>query len=306
MANTSQSSLAIISAILGNLAIAISKFTASFFTSSAAMFAEGIHSLVDTGNGILLLVGIRKSQRPPDHEHPFGYGKEIYFWTLVVSILIFALGGGISIYEGLIHLFTPRPLGDPFWNYIVLAIAFAFEFSVLIIALKEFNRFRKPGQSIFQAIKQSKDPSLFTVLFEDAAATVGIVIAFLGVWMGQLFQNLYMDGLASLLIGIILCLVAFFLAVETKSLLIGESADPDMVAKIRDILEKIPYSAGASNILTMHFGPQYILVNVDLRFREGTTADQMIACIDQVERQLLKEFPQVKKVFVEADSLVSV
>src|ERR1041384_2476071 len=228
-----ESKVAIFAAIAANFAIAITKFVAAFFSGSSAMLSEAIHSLVDTGNGALLLVGLRQSQKPPDDTHPFGHGKELYFWPLIVAILVFSLGGGMSVYEGITHLVHPHH-GDPTWSYVVLGLAFAFESVSAFLAYRAFRKELK-GAGVLETIKRSKDPTTFTVLFEDSAALAGLIVAFLGILLGDLLENPYLDGIASIVIGAILATVAVFLAYETKGLLIGEGVDPQTLASVRSI-----------------------------------------------------------------------
>ncbi len=230
------SKIPVYSALAANLAIAITKFIAAGITGSSAMISEGIHSLVDTANEILLLLGISKSKKPPDKNRPFGYGKELYFWAFIVSILIFGLGGGISFYEGITHLQHPSLLTNPKWNYIVLAFAFVFDGISFITALREFNRQRK-SMPFWQAVKRSKDPSTFVVLFEDAADLLGLIVAFLGIFLGHTFHNPYFDGIASILIGIILTVISLLLARESRSLLMGESIDESILKEVIRIAE---------------------------------------------------------------------
>jgi cation diffusion facilitator family transporter len=213
-----ESRKAIYAAIGANLAIAATKFTAAAFTGSSAMISEGIHSLVDTGNGGLLLLGIERSQQPADATHPFGYGKELYFWTLIVAIMIFAVGGGISAYEGLLHILNPRPIENPLWNYVVLGLAIVFEGLSFFVAFRAFQA-AKGEEAFWRAIHTSKDPTTFTVLFEDAAALLGLIVALAGIYLAHEFDNPYFDGGASIVIGTILAAVAVLLAYETKGLL---------------------------------------------------------------------------------------
>ncbi len=249
-----ESKLAIYGAIAANTLIAISKFVASFFTGSSAMLAEGIHSLIDTGNGLLLLLGLKKSNKPADHAHPFGYGKEIYFWSFVVSILIFSLGGGFAIYEGIHALEDPKVIEDPTWNYWVLIAAIIFEGTSLIIAIKTFKKSNPTGRLIPNIIK-SKDPANFAVIIEDTAAVTGLLIALIGIFLSQQLENPYLDGVSSLLIGVLLLVVATFLAHETKGLLLGESARPEVIAGIEKILSNNPEVKKWNFPKTMHFGP---------------------------------------------------
>src|SRR6266851_9003262 len=190
----SESWVAIFAAIIGNIAIALTKFIAAYFSGSSAMLSEGIHSVVDTGNGGLLLLGLYKSRKPPDFTHPFGHGKELYFWSLIVAITVFALGGGMSIYEGVTHLIQPEPLRDPFWNYTVLASAFVFESITWMFGWKAFRKVKRT-RSILEAIHTSKDPTTFMVVFEDSGALLGLAIAFCGVFFGQQLHNAYLDGI---------------------------------------------------------------------------------------------------------------
>ena len=261
----SGSKKAIFAAIAGNLAVAVSKFVAAAITGSSAMLAEGIHSLVDTGNGGLLLLGVRLSKQPPDAAHPFGYGKELYFWTLVVAILIFALGGGISVYEGINHVRHPSALHDPTANYIVLGLAMLFEGFALVVAYREFVSVN-PGRSIWKGIKHSKDPTTFTVLFEDAAAMLGLVVAFVGIFLSHRFDEPRLDGAASIIVGTILGVVAVLLAWETKGLLVGEGADPATIRAVRALAEADPGVERISDPLTMHVGPPTVLLTMDIQF----------------------------------------
>ena len=297
----SESRTAIFAAIAGNIAIAATKLIAAFFTGSSAMLSEGIHSMVDTGNGGLLLLGVRKSQKPADAGHPFGHGKELYFWSLVVAILIFALGGGMSVYEGVTHLAHP-PAYDPTWNYVVLAFAMIFEGISFYFAYKAF-RSEMSGQGVLATIHKSKDPTTFTVLFEDAAALLGLVVAFLGIFLGHLLNNPYLDGVASIVIGLILAVVAGFLAYESKGLLIGEGVDPQTLANIRSIAIADRSVWEVKKSLTMHFGPQDVLLALDIRFEKHLTAAEIAAAIDRLEKKIRDQHPEIKHIFIESKSL---
>jgi cation diffusion facilitator family transporter len=295
--------VAIFAAIIGNLAIAITKFIAAGVSGSSAMLAEGIHSLVDTGNGGLLLLGIHRSRKPPDETHPFGYGQELYFWTLIVAILIFALGGGVSILEGIEHLKHPRLPKSLVLNYVVLALAFVFESVAWIVAYREFGKIRG-RRGLWQAIRRTKDPTAFAVLFEDTAALLGLVVAFLGLFVGQQLGNPYFDGAASVAIGCLLCLTALLLARETKDLLMGESAHEEVVAGIRSLAVSHPAVERAARPLTMHMGAHDILVNLDVQFRPGLSAPEIERAVDELETAIRRHHPEVKRIFVEAESLV--
>jgi cation diffusion facilitator family transporter len=296
---TNESKVAVIAAIAGNLAIAATKLIAAYFSGSSAMLSEGIHSLVDTGNGALLLVGFKRSQRPPDEIHPFGHGKELYFWPMVVAILIFALGGGMSIYEGVTHLSHPAQHGDPKWNYIVLGLAFIFESISSYFAFKAF-RGELRGRHPIRAIRESKDPNTFTVLFEDSAALLGLIVAFIGIFLGHQLHNPYIDGIASIAIGLILCAVACFLAYETKGLLIGEGVDPATLDSIRAMTGSDPDVDELKKALTMHFGPHSVLVTLDVRFKADLTGEAIANAINRIERQIRERHPEIKYVYIEA------
>lgn len=289
----------IFGAIAANVAIAISKFIAAGFTGSSAMISEGIHSLVDTGNGFLILLGLRQSQAPPSKAHPFGQGKSVYFYTLVVAVLIFAIGGGMSFYEGIAHLQHPSPLTDPTWNYIVLALAMVFEGAALIVAIKNFPP-RKPGESLWQAIRHSKDPSSFAIILEDSAALIGLVIALLGVWLGHTFDNPYFDGGASILIGIVLALTAIFLAAESKGLLLGEATHPETIASIREIAAEDNNIAQFSHPMTMHLSPSEILLALDVHFKQGLSATEVAQTVSRLEQRISEKHPDITRIYVEA------
>jgi cation diffusion facilitator family transporter len=292
----------IFAAIGSNLAIAVSKFIAAAVTGSSAMLSEGIHSLVDTGDGLLLLWGIHLSCKPPDSTHPFGYGKELYFWTLVVAILIFAVGGGMSMYEGIFHLLHPYPLQDPLWNYIVLGLAFVFESISWVVAFGEFKAVADT-QTLWQAMHTSKDPTVFTVLLEDTAAILGLMVAFGGVFLGHQFRNLYLDGSASLIIGVILASVAFLLAYESKELLVGEGADPQVLASIRTLAQTDPAVESVMRSLTMHLGPHEVLLNLDVQFHHGLSAVEVEAAVDRLEKNIRRQHPEVTRIFIEAETV---
>ena len=264
--HTASFNKAIYAAIAANIAIACAKFAGAYFTDSSAMFSEGIHSLVDTGNGALLLVGLRLSRKPADETHPFGYGKELYFWTLVVALLIFALGGGVSIFEGVLHIRQPVAVSKPMWNYAILAFSFLFEGYALVTSLRESRPFQ--GKlSLWKAIRASKDPSLFTVIFEDAAALLGLLFAFAGVLGGEIFEAPWMDGAGSVTVGLLLMTVAMLLARESKALLVGEGADRETLVHIRELARA---EAGVERVdypLTMYFGPHNGLLT--MKFSSG-------------------------------------
>jgi len=290
-------------AVGSNLAIAAAKFAAALITGSSAMLAEAIHSVVDTGNELLLLLGIRRSARPADTLHPFGHGKELYFWSLIVAILLFGLGGGMSIYEGISHLQHPVEIRDPTWNYVVLGVAFVAEGASWVIAVRKLLEGRREGQSAWRTMRTSKDPTVYTVVAEDSAALAGVLVAFLGVLLGHRLHDPYLDGTASIVIGLILATVAGYLAVESRDLLVGESAGTDVVEDIRALAEADPAVVQASRPLTMHFGPDRVLLNLDIEFRPELTADEVAAAVDRLEARIRKEHPSIRRIFIEAEAL---
>jgi cation diffusion facilitator family transporter len=299
------SKIAIYGAIAANSAIAVSKFIAAFFTGSSAMLSEGVHSLVDTGNGILLLFGIKLSKNPPDEKHPFGYGNEVFFWSFVVAILIFALGGGIAIYEGVRHILHPRQLENVQWNYVVLILAMIFEGAALRVALKQFNASRR-NKPFMRALKDSKDSSTVAVVVEDTAALLGLMIALLSVLLGHLTGWPYFDGIGSVLIGVLLVSVAFFFAVECKALLVGEGLLPEEVEKIGQILDEEPRVSVYRRPLSLYFGPSEVLVNLDVHFIDNLNSDQIEQKVDLIEYRIKAALPSVNRVnriYIEADTI---
>lgn len=265
------------------------------------MMSEGIHSLVDTGNQILLLYGLKRAAKPPDKNFPFGYGKEIYFWSFVVAILIFAVGAGISIYEGIHHISHPEAMTSPYINYIVLTLAIIFEAGALYFAVVEFNKAR--GElGVYQAVRRGKDPSLFVVLFEDTAAMLGLVVALVGVTLAQVTGNPIWDGVASVAIGIILGFTAIWLAYETKSLLIGESAGESVTNKIKEIAGSKKGVNTVNEVLTLHMGPEFILANISIDFKDDLAAGDIEKIVQSTTDDIKAEFPFIKRVFVEAEA----
>lgn len=294
------SNIAIYSAIVANFLIAISKFLASFFTGSSAMLAEGIHSLVDTGNGLLLLLGIKRSKQKPDKMHPFGYGKEVYFWSFVVSILIFALGGGFAIYEGIHALQDPHTIEDPTWNYAVLGAAIVFEGTALYLALKTFNKSRAhQSKNLIKNIVRSKDAATFAVIIEDTAAVLGLLVALLGVFLSQLLENPYLDGSASIVIGVILLSVATFLAKESKGLLLGESAYDEVVRDVDELINASEYVKASNLPQTMHFGPDRILVIVEVDLVDNLELLEAERIVDELRNKIMEIRPNIKEVYIQ-------
>ncbi|MEH2061183.1 MAG: cation diffusion facilitator family transporter [Nostoc sp.] len=301
---TDSSKKTIFAAMGSNLAIAITKFIAASITGSSAMISEGIHSVVDTGNQLVLLLGISRSKKLADDSHPFGYGQELYFWTFIVAILIFGIGGGMSIYEGITHLINPSPLEDPRWNYIVLGIAILLEGYSWTVALKEFLP-TKGKQNFWQAIKNSKDPTVFTILFEDSAAILGLLVALIGIFFGHLFNNVYFDGIASIIIGIILAIVAVVLARESKGLLVGESAAPQTIANIRSLSKTEPGVKEVIRVLTMQLAPKEVLLNLELQFSHNLTGEEIALTVESLEASIRQKHPEIKQIFIEAKSLTA-
>ncbi len=292
---------AIYAALAGNGLIAVTKFVAAAVTGSAAMFAEGVHSLVDTGNQILLLYGLKAARRPPSPGFPFGHGKEVYFWSFVVAILIFGLGAALSFYKGLHHVLHPGPLSNLVVNYIVLGLAIVFEGASLTIALKEFRR-SKGRLGYFDAVHRAKDPTLFVVVFEDGAALLGLLVAIGGIFLCQVTGNPLFDGLASMVIGVILAVTAIWLAYETKSLLIGESADPDIVARIRETASSHPLVKTVNEVATLHMGPEFVIVTISVDFIDGIGVGQVEAGVTDLTKRIKAIDPSLRRVFVEVES----
>jgi len=298
----SSSRTAIYTAIAANAGIAVTKFIAAAMTGSSAMLTEGVHSIVDTGNEGLLLLGVRASRRPADPQHPFGHGKELYFYTLIVAVLIFGAGGGASIYEGILHVQHPEPIDRPFVNYIVIGLAMLFEGASWRYALKAVRRGRTAG-SIWRTVRESKDPTSFTVLFEDTAALAGLAAAALGVWLSTTLDMPALDGAASIAIGAILCVTAALLIRESKGLLVGEAASPDVLQKIRAIVGDDPDIAAAGRMMTMHMGPDEVMLNVNLQFRDGLPLDGVTAAVDRLEQNIRDAEPRMRYIFIEAEGL---
>ncbi|WPU95669.1 cation diffusion facilitator family transporter [Mucilaginibacter sabulilitoris] len=288
----------IYTALAANLAIAAIKLAAAAFTGSSAMVSEGVHSLVDTSNEVLLLLGLKRSQRPPDEQRPFGYGKELYFWAFIVSLLFFLLGGIVSIYEGIDHLRHPESARHLVWNYAVLGAALIFDGISFITALKEFNR-QRGATPFWQAVKRSKDPSTFVVLFEDAADVIGLLIAFTGILLSQLLANTLIDGMASLLIGLLLTLVAILLVRESRSLLMGETADPAELKAIRELLEKEAAIQQIKETRSMHLGPEEIILLLRIKFEPEKNVDQAANEIKRLRTRLQMAYPHYRQVFIE-------
>jgi cation diffusion facilitator family transporter len=293
---------AVITALAANCVIALMKFTAAVIVNSSGLLAEGFHSLADTGNQAFLLLGIRLSARPADRRHPFGHARERYFWAFVVSLSIFVIGAVFSVNEGITKILHIEPLRHPCWGYLVLVLSFIFDSYSWRIAFQELRGTIKK-QGLIRTIRESKAPAIPIILLEDSAAIFGLIIAFGGILFTCLTANPVFDGAASIIIGIILALVALILFYETKSLLIGEGVSEVDMRKIKEAIATVPEVKEVVNILTMHLGPEDVLVNLDINFANGLSTDQVEEAIDKVEREIQKELPAVKKIFVEAESL---
>ncbi len=298
---SSNSKKVIYAALIGNSLIAVTKFSASVYTGSSAMLSEAIHSLVDTGNQCLLLIGLKKSKQQADKQHPFGYGREMYFWAFVVAILIFAVGAGVSIYEGIQKVQHPHPVTSPMINFAVLGLSMVFEGVALYIALKEFNKSR--GDTPFiQAVRESKDPATFTVVFEDTAAMLGLMIAFIGLLIADIYNLPVLDGVASIGIGLILAATAIFLAYETKALLIGEAADPSVELGIREIVAEQKPIRNLNELRTMHMGPDDVLMALSIDFHDHYKAGTVEQTIYELERAIKKAYPEIRRLYIEVQS----
>ena len=300
---TGGSKLAIYGAIGANFCIAVMKFVASYFTGSASMLSEGIHSLIDTGNGGLLLCGIKRSQQEPDHKHPFGYGKEVFFWSFVVAIFIFAVGGGMAIYEGISHIQHPSVFDDSkiMWNYGVLIGGILVESVSFYLAFREFRRTQPTG--FFSAIRKSKDAATFAVMIEDTAAMLGLVVALVFVFIGHMTGNPVWDGIGSIAIGVLLCSVSLFLARETKGLLVGESASDKTLMQLNHVLNGHDEVEKIGNLRTMHLGPSEVLLAVDVDFASSLNSDQVEAAVEQLEKEIQAAMPHVSQIYIEAHKL---
>lgn len=296
----SNSKAVILAALVGNALIAVTKFAAATITGSSAMLSEGIHSVVDTGNQILLLWGLKQARRPPDEKYPFGHGKEIYFWSFVVAILIFAVGAGVSVYEGVHQIMAPEPIENAYVNYIVLALAMVFEGAAWYFALTEFRKV-KGKWGFIEAVHRGKDPSMFVVLFEDSAAMLGLLLAFSGVLLAQVTGVVIFDGIASILIGLILAGTAIWLAYETKSLLIGERANEHVIADIRQIVLNHAEVNHVNEALTMHMGPDFILLNLSVDFNDDAAAPDIELAVAEIDAKIKQAYPEVQRIFIEAE-----
>lgn len=300
-----RASKVVVAALLANVAIAAVKFIAAAATGSSAMLAEGIHSVVDSGDAVLLLIGLRLAARPPDERHPFGHGKEVFFWSLIVAMLLFGVGGGVTAYEGFLRLHAPEPIRDVGWSYAVLGAAALFETISLVIGLRSFLEYRRrrlPGRSIPEAIHMAKDPTVITVVLEDTAALAGLLIAFLGVFLSTVLGDPRFDGIASMLIGFVLAAVAVVLGAECRGLLVGERALPEVVSGARDLALAHEAVAAVREVSTMQIGPDDVLLTVTLVFQRELPDHAIARAAGDLDRGIRERFPEIKRVFLDATS----
>ncbi|UGB39209.1 cation diffusion facilitator family transporter [Frateuria soli] len=295
--SSSNSRLVVYAALAGNFAIAIAKFVAAWMSGSSAMLSEGVHSLVDTSNELLLLYGMKRAALPPDATHPFGHGRELYFWSFIVALLVFALGAGVSLFEGVSHLRDPEPMGDPLVNYIVLGVSMLFEGSSWYLALREF-RAVKGSMGYFEAFRKSKDPTTFTVLLEDSAALLGLLIALAGVVSSRVFDMPELDGAASLGIAIVLAIAAALLARESKGLLLGEPAHPRLRESLLAIAANDPGVGRVNGVLTVQMGPHTVVAALSAEFEDRLTTPQIEQCINRIEQAVRRRHAEVTSLFV--------
>jgi len=291
-----ESPVAVYGALAANLGIAVAKFVAAFPTGGWAMVSEGIESLVDTGNQGLLLVGIHRSDRPADDVHEFGHGKELYFWSLIVAIVLFGIGGGLAFYEGIEHILNPHPIENVLVNYVVLGLAFVLEASSWTIAYREISR-RSGGRNLWTAMRRSKDPSVVTVIAEDSAALIGLIAAFVGIFLATTTGDARWDGAGSLVIGATLTVVAIFLAQESRGLLVGERASHALTEAFTRIVEADEAVDEVETTRTMHLGPDHVLLNAEVRFKPGR--NDLPAVIGRIKERLAQSDPLLSDVTIE-------
>ncbi|GGD93970.1 cation transporter [Tsuneonella deserti] len=301
----SGSKLVLYAALAGNLAIAVTKFAAAAIAGSSAMLTEGIHSLVDTCNQGLLLYGRNRSEMPPDEKHPLGHGRELYFWAFVVALLIFTTGAGASVYEGIVHIQSPEQIEKPWINFVVLGLAFVFEGSSLYIAVREFRQTKDPAVGYWRALRDSKDPAIFVVLMEDSAALAGLVVAavFIGlaVWTG----NPVWDGIGSIVIGILLIGVAIMLASESKKLLIGERARPEVQRYLAEVAKGTMGVCLVNEVITVHMSPEDVIATISLDFQDDLPLSEVEKAADSIEAKVKARYPEVRRLFIRPQSRVA-
>lgn len=291
-----------IAAVVGNLAIAVCKFVAAGFSGSAAMLSEAIHSLVDTGNDALMLYGIRRSRMPPDPDHPFGYGHELYFWTLVAGVMIFAIGGGMSIVTGLLHVVKRATSEADVWSYAVLGLAAVFEGISWYFGWRAFRK-EQAGRGIVETIQASKDPTTFSVLLEDSAALIGLALAFAGIFLGARLGIPWLDGVSSIAIGVLLCAIAFVMVYESKSLLVGEGVGRNTAQGIRELIAADPNVQSIGRLATMYLGPDEVMLAVEVHFRADDSGYERRRAITRMTRAIQARYPRIRHVFLDASWL---
>jgi cation diffusion facilitator family transporter len=299
---TRESKGVIYAAIIANIAIAVCKFAAAAVTGSSAMLAEAFHSTADTGNELLLLWGIKRSARPPDSLHPYGHGKVLYFYSLLVAVYIFGVGGGLAVHEGISHLKHPEIPSHPGWNYAVLALAAVFDFYSWRISYRELRARKDPNESTWDEIKGGKDPTVFTVFLEDSAGLLGVFLAFLAIFLGRQFNNPYLDPIASIVIGLVLAVLAVFLGRESGALLVGERTNRARIEHLNEIIRADPAVEEVGDLLTMQLGPEQVLLTVNIQFRRKLTLEQLESAIERIEARIRREQPSVQRIFIEAES----
>lgn len=290
--------LVIYIALAADLGIAVTKFIAAAFTGSSAMLSEGIHSVIDSVNQVLLLFGIHKSKKKPDAKRPFGYGRELYFWSFIVSLLMFSIGGCISFYEGILRLKRPDVSENQTWNYIVLGVAFAFTIISLVASLRKFNA-ERGDLPFWEAIRESKDPSLFTVLLGEIGDAAGLIIAFLGVFLGHVFKNPYYDGIASMVIGVFLILISLLLVRESRSLLMGETPSRRTLRKIIEITESDPSIVKVKKHYSIYLSPEEIVLQLIASFKDDLTTEEITEAIKRISGKIKRQFPRFRQIFIE-------
>ena len=294
----------IITALISNLVIAVSKFVAAAITGSSAMLAEALHSMVDTGNSLMLWWGVRRSRRPPHASHPFGHGKELYFWSFVVAVSMFSVGGVVSVYQGVGRILRPEEPKDLIWNYVVMAVALVSTLYSLRVAMREKDS-RASRTSIMDFIRRSKDPTVFTVIVEEVSDVAGVLIASAAIFLSHVLHQPAIDGVGGVAIGLGMIAVSAVLANESRELLIGEGADRDQVAQIRQIVEQDPGVKEVGQLLTMHLGPREILLNIEIQFKPQGSLHRLEQTIERIESHIREKNKSVRHIFLEAKSLRS-
>ncbi|HEX6822316.1 MAG TPA: cation diffusion facilitator family transporter [Candidatus Sulfotelmatobacter sp.] len=299
---TRESKGVIYAAIIANIAIAVCKFAAAAVTGSSAMLAEAFHSTADTGNELLLLWGIKRSARPPDALHPYGHGKVLYFYSLLVAVYIFGVGGGLAVLEGISHLKHPELPTHAGWNYAVLALAAVFDFYSWLISYRELRSRKDPNESVWDEIKGGKDPTVFTVFLEDSAGLLGVFLAFAAIFLGRQLNNPYLDPIASIVIGLVLAVLAVFLGRESGALLVGERTNRARIERLNEIIRGDSAVEEVGDLLTMQLGPEQVLLTVNIQFRRKLTLEQLESAIERIEARIRQEQPSVQRIFIEAES----